>query len=285
MLKNAGVLFYTVVSGKRHFLLGQETHIEGYKNSGVWSGFEGGPEDGETEIECAVRECQEESLCAVMPTAMLRGKLHRAAKLTLRVRETGHESFHFVLYAVQVPRREGVRETFLARRTELLLLRSCIQEYDDAVSAVREQDLPSIGCLWRGIVFLDIYHVRPDSHGRRAWLHCSVLRSGVARHEITAVGCSASQAAALEGMAHTWTRVKNAVHRVDQACVEPLLHGRFVQSYRCRECFLEKSDVRWVSEGELMNSLSPSSRGTLPLRYSFSVLMASMLERHPELMR
>lgn len=283
MLKNAGVLFYTVLKGKRYFLLGQEAVINGYKNSGTWSAFEGGPEMDEDDALCALRECQEESLCAVLPTQTLQAEIAKAQKFSLEVTDDT-TVIRFVLYAVRVPLRAQFAKVFTARREELLQLRATIRLYDECRKFLCAQNMPSIGRAWGGVVFLDIYHVKLDGLAKNAWVHSNVLRSGVSRHEIVVVPCTPAQAAALMAMAQNWTRVKERARQIDPVCLEPILHERFIESYRCHECYLEKSVMRWIDESELMNSLGPSSRQSLSLRYSFSVMMASILEHHRALL-
>lgn len=71
LYKCAGILCYAVEPKTQniYFLLGKETY------DGVWSDFAGGPKAGETKMETAVREFDEESMSMVIPREELEADL------------------------------------------------------------------------------------------------------------------------------------------------------------------------------------------------------------------
>ncbi len=58
----AGVLPYAIHKGTVYLLLGQERNVSGWEDRNKWADFGGGIEHGETVLDAAVREFQEETL-------------------------------------------------------------------------------------------------------------------------------------------------------------------------------------------------------------------------------
>jgi hypothetical protein len=288
-ITNCGVLFYyknfkSSGTSSLCFLLAQEADVEGYKNSNTWSAFEGGRVHGETAKECALRECEEESLEVVMPTEELRRRLDGdVPQITLKVFAEGKclntKPFVRSLYLVKIDKDATLPARFHETRAELLKAVADIERYDELVQEALEMKLPAVGYPNAGAVFLDIFHVH--LHNKIMWVHFNGIKGGECINSIGAVSVTPEIQSFwpkyLE-MVSLWTRIKTVVS-IYKGIFVPVKHqNKILRSYKCQSVFLEKKNVAWLSSDTIVKNLRPSRRNKFVLRYNFAVMLSLILD-------
>lgn len=280
MLKNAGVLFYTFIQGETWVLLAKESFIEGYKNSGVWSAFEGGPEKGENVAMCALRECQEESLGVVMDTSTLAKRIETCPRIEMTVESQQHPKT-FVIYLIETDYNPETSTRFHNLRKCMTYGNEKIMRYKGLAESCREIELPVVGSRIDSSVILDVYHIFRNSDTGVVWMHISCLQNGTVQQIIHPLkGLTNERYTLLKNTFKAWQEVKAVVCNGDtKKYFVPKLDDWFLTGYSPKSEFFEKSEIRWFKLSQLVENLAPNKRSNVQLRYSFSVLLTLVLER------
>uniref|UniRef100_A0A6C0KDT3 Nudix hydrolase domain-containing protein n=1 Tax=viral metagenome TaxID=1070528 RepID=A0A6C0KDT3_9ZZZZ len=281
-LKNSGVLFVSGTGNATKFLLAQEAFIEGYKNSGVWSALEGGPEHEENEIACAVRECYEESLGVVMNKFELHKVLQEATtrRYRLNVAGNGGTAVSFVLFVVRIPPDDSIPALFDRKLRKVKATIDKVSRFNKLTNLMMHKNLPTVGRTCMDILFLDLFHAHANQHDpTHMWLHYNGVQNGVAEQRILGLSFeSTNDTIMFAQMVNLWNEIKNEVESM-QGLIDPVLEDKFIVSYQCRACFLEKRQLRWFSTMDVVASINPNRRSVTNMRYSFAVLLSLMLDK------
>ena len=136
------------VSNTKYVILAQESYSPYNFNSCLWSSFEGGPKANETEIQCAVRECCEESLCLFHCRKML-SKLLSKSEFRFKLCVNCHTKDRLkrrVSYVVEVPFQEDlmIATKFTMLRQTALQIKNEIDRLNTTMSPSKLQKYVSL---------------------------------------------------------------------------------------------------------------------------------------------
>lgn len=282
---NCGILFYSHNKDHKNslqFLLAQETAIDGYRNSNQWSAFEGGRNADESVVDCAVRECCEESLGVVMTASQLRSALSKGSpRITLKVLNPEPPHQVRTLFLVEVPYEVSLPAAFESTRAALQTCKDQLSEYDDLSAQARELGLPTIGYPTDGVVYLDIFHVHQSTKDT-IFVHHNGIENGEARLAIAKLVLTTPATEAFvkkyQRMVQLWTCVKSGV-RDFQGAFTPVMRHKLLRTYAADDCYFEKQTVAWVGVDTIVKNLRPSRRNSLCFRYNFAIMISLVLEK------
>lgn len=143
---SSGIIYFMrePVSNTKYIILAQEAYNPHNFNSCLWSSFEGGPKASETELQCAVRECCEESLSLFHCRKSL-GRLLSKSEFRFKLCVNCHTKDRVkrrVCYVVEIPFQEEIviHTKFTMLRQTALQIKSEIERLKNSVSPAELQN-------------------------------------------------------------------------------------------------------------------------------------------------
>jgi hypothetical protein len=234
------------LNGEMYALLGREQHVDCWRGSGKWSGFEGGRKGNESVESCASREWREESLSLYNISSESLRQSEFTRKLVLSVIRgekaqyccRGPQRFH-VTYIIEVPFNAFAPREFANKRDKLLALKLRMEAFRGAVESISGLSAPILNDL----VMSSDSAVFEFSSGMRL--------SYVAPFDACVDVCARKHSAMLD--AGREVSVKGAVmHRSNPK-------GDVID-LSINEDYFEKDAVRWWSMSELREILHSGGR-------------------------
>lgn len=187
MLSGGGVLpFYKdTETQKPVFLLGRERYVEGWRGSHRWSAFEGGVKLDEDDVNCAVREFEEESCGVLYQSSSDSSKLKRELRegdYSIRVSVVsnpyGNEHITFVKQ-MEESFFLGVRDRFRKRQEwyrSAILSSSRLKESSSFLPSsfpyLRENDVVDLHCRTSCVTAVDVDEEEEDGSDYITIVHC-----------------------------------------------------------------------------------------------------------------
>ena len=119
----AGIIPVCFVEGSEPMLLlGRERFLPQWKGSCRWSGFEGSRKAGETLMETALREFNEESIGVVMPFNDIKERVQNGdywMRVILKISNERRTERYHATYVTVIPWDPSIVDTFLKRRNDI----------------------------------------------------------------------------------------------------------------------------------------------------------------------
>jgi len=121
ILVGAGVVPFLEKDGDVHFALGKERYVRDWSGSRTWSGFQGGCIGGETSLDTACREFDEETLSSMPSCSSTLRQTLEEGRYSLRITVCSRARRHHVTYLVPLPSSDaGCVRSFEETRRHVL---------------------------------------------------------------------------------------------------------------------------------------------------------------------